>query len=132
VAKLILIVHSDPDFSNELSSALVQSGYDVTAFADSMAAIDALDADRPPDMLITRTRFPEGTPQGPAIARMARVKCPGIKVIITGRPELAEYAEDVGMFFSHPVSVPELLDTVKQLLADGPPIPRAARSGAAV
>jgi DNA-binding NtrC family response regulator len=118
VAKLILLVHSDLDFSNELSSALRQVGFEVKAFADSMAAIDALDADRRPDMLITRTRFPDGTPQGPALARMARAKRPGIKVIITGRSELAEYAEDIGAFFPHPVNVPWLVDAVRQSLAE--------------
>jgi DNA-binding NtrC family response regulator len=118
VAKLILLAHSDPDFSKELSSTLGQAGYKVRTIADPMAAIDALYAAPPPDMLITRTRFPDGTPQGPAIARMARVKCPGIKVIITGRPELAEHAEDIGVFFPHPVDVPALLDVVRQLLAE--------------
>ena len=116
MAELILLVHSDPDFSSELSSALGDAGYEVIVFADSMAAIDALDAARRPDMLITRTRFSDGTPQGPALARMARVKCPGIKVIITGRPELAEHAEDIGLFFPHPVNVPALLEAVHQLL----------------
>lgn len=117
--KLILLVHSDTKFRNTVASALDRAGYDVIAFSDSMPAIDALEDARPPDMLITRTQFPEGTPTGLSLARMALMKRRGIKVLITGRAHLADLAEGVGEFHPHPVDIPRLLGAAERLLAEG-------------
>jgi hypothetical protein len=116
VAKLILLVHSDLQFNNILGSALSSCGYELSSFTGSMPAIDALEGDRWPDLLITRTRFPDGQPPGPALARMALMKCPGIKVQITGLKEFAEYAEGIGDFYPHPVDVARLIDDAGRLL----------------
>jgi hypothetical protein len=55
--------------------------------------VNALDDDRRPDLLITCIRYPEGSPNGVSLARMALMKCPPIKVLITGASELADHAE---------------------------------------
>ena len=115
--KLIVLVHSDEQFTSAVASALAVRGHDVITFAESMPAIDALEGDRRPDMLITRTQFPPDNPTGLSIARMAQMKCPGIKVLITGQPLLSEFAEGIGEFHPHPVDVPRLLDSVERKLA---------------
>ena len=43
-----------------------------------MSGIDALEHPKRIELLITRVRFPAGTPNGAALARMARLKRPGI------------------------------------------------------
>jgi DNA-binding NtrC family response regulator len=116
--KLVLLVHSDTEFRNNLASALDRAGHDVVAFAETMPAIDALEAERPPDMLITRTQFPEGMPTGLSLARMAMMKRRGIKVLITGRAHLADLAEGVGEFHPHPVDMLRLLGAAERLLAE--------------
>jgi DNA-binding NtrC family response regulator len=119
VARLILLVHSDADIREEVAAALRHAGYDVVTYADTLPAIAALEGGRRPDLLITRTRYPEGTPTGISLALMARMKCPLIKVIITGGPDVAEHAEDVGEFHPHPIDVPRLVADVGRLLTDG-------------
>jgi hypothetical protein len=47
---------------------------------------------------------------------MALMKCPGIKVLITGQPHHAEFAEGVGEFHPHPVDILRLLDAVERML----------------
>jgi CheY-like chemotaxis protein len=72
----IVLVHDDQEFLEPALEALRRAGYDVVAFQDSMAALDALEHPTHIELLITRIRFPEGTPNGAALARMARIKRP--------------------------------------------------------
>jgi len=44
------------------------------------------------ELLVTCPNFPEGRPNGVALARMARTKRPGIKVLFVGPAELEQYA----------------------------------------
>ena len=50
------------------------AGYDIKVFRGSMEAIEALEAAERIQLLITRVSFPEGTPNGVSLARMAKVK----------------------------------------------------------
>lgn len=113
--KLIVLVHSDGQFSGAVAELLIVRGHEVVTFAEPMPAIDALECNRRPDVLITRTQFPPDNPTGLSLARMAQMKCPGIKVLITGQPHLAELAERVGEFYPHPVDIPRLLDAVERM-----------------
>jgi DNA-binding NtrC family response regulator len=112
VPKLVLLVHTDADIRDEVAAALRQAGYDVIAYAGTLPAIGALEGDRMPDLLITRTKYPPGNPSGLSLARMALTKCRGIKILITGAPELKEYAAGLGEFHPHPIDVPQLVATV--------------------
>ena len=74
----VVIVHlTIPNSQDLLSASLREAGYDVVAFLDSMSGIEALEHPKRIELLITRVRFPAGTPNGAALARMARVKRPG-------------------------------------------------------
>jgi hypothetical protein len=79
MAARIIVVHDDPEFRQCAVAALHAAGYDVEAFAGSMQSIDALDAAVDIDLLLTRVMFPTGTPNGVALARMARMKKRGIR-----------------------------------------------------
>jgi DNA-binding NtrC family response regulator len=115
VPKLILLVHTDADILTRVAAALRRAGYKVLGFANTLPAIDALEAKRKPDLLITRARYPAGNPTGLSLARMALRKCPGIKVVITGDPAPDEYA-GLAKFHPHPLDVPRLVADVDRLL----------------
>ena len=100
----IVLVHDDPEFSEPVLAKLRAAGYDVVAFSNSMAAIAVLEHPRLIELLITRVRFPAGTPNGAALARMARLKRPGIKVLFTSFPEVQQHTEGLGEFLARPIS----------------------------
>ena len=112
----VVVVHDEPKFSKQTVDALRLVGYEVAAFTDPMAALDALENAQRVEVLITRVRFPPRKPNGIALALMARHKRPGIKVLFTARPEFAEHAEGVGEFMPMPVSPQELVASVGRLL----------------
>ena len=113
----IVVVHDDPKFRQSVVTALRAAGYDTKAFAGSMAAFEALEAAQRIELLITRVTFPEGTPHGVALARIARVKKPGVRVLFAARDENREHTEGLGEFLSVPVTGPELVATVTRMLA---------------
>jgi DNA-binding NtrC family response regulator len=50
----IVVAHDDPEFVEDTVTALWDAGYEVVSFADSMSALDALEAAQHVEMLITR------------------------------------------------------------------------------
>jgi DNA-binding NtrC family response regulator len=113
----IVVVHDDPKFREWVVLALQAAGYDLKAFAGSTEAIDALEASERIDLLITRAAFPGGTPNGVSLGRMARVKKPGIRVLFVARGENRKHTEGIGEFLPVPVTGPEIVATVKRILA---------------
>jgi DNA-binding NtrC family response regulator len=112
----VVLVHDDLDFVDQLTVALRLAGYDVISFVDPMAALNALDTSRWLEVLVTRVDFGLGKMNGVALARMARFKRPGIRVLFTALPEFANYAEGLGKFMPMPVSVPAVVDSVLGML----------------
>jgi len=113
----IVIAHDDPEFRESVTAALQAARYETRAFAGSMEAIDALQAAEQIELLITRVAFPEGTPNGVALARMARHKKPGIRVLFAAREEFAEHTEGLGEFLSMPATGAEIVAAVERVLA---------------
>jgi hypothetical protein len=62
-------------------------------------------------------RFPEGTPNGAALARMARVKRQGIKVLFAAFPEVGQHTEGLGEFLLRPLTTEGLLAAVEKILS---------------
>ena len=114
----VVVVHDDPMFADPLA-ALLGAGQDVALFTDPMAALDALDTARTIEVLVTRVRFAPGQPNGIVLARMARIKRPGIRVLFVARPEFAGHTAGLGTFMAQPVSVADVAETVSRLLAEG-------------
>ncbi len=100
--------------------ALEAAGHDVKAFSDSMSAIDALEAAERTELLITRVAFPVGKPNGVSLARMARVKKPGVRVLFAARDENRQHTEGLGEFLAVPVTGPEIVATAARILAESP------------
>jgi DNA-binding NtrC family response regulator len=112
----IVVAHNDPTFLLSLASALRAVGHDVAAFDNSMAAWDAISGRKGVEILISRVRFPAGSPYGNALAKHAYVQHPGLRVIFTAAPEMREYADNLTIFLPTPVSVVKVLATVAGLL----------------
>ena len=116
----IVVAHDDPEFVEKTVSALWDASYEVAAFGDSLAALNALEAAHLVEFLITRVLFPEGTPNGVALGRMTRVKRPGVKVLFIALPELQVHTEGVGEFLAMPVAAADVVAKVSEMLeADG-------------
>jgi DNA-binding NtrC family response regulator len=116
----IVIVHDQPDFAEEMAAALRLAGHEVAAFHDPMIALDALDAARKIEVLISRIGFAEGKPNGLALARMARAKRPGIRVVFTANPEFEAHAAGLGTFLASPVNVADVVAAVERFFAPAP------------
>jgi DNA-binding NtrC family response regulator len=112
----IVLVHDDKDCLEEVAAAFAERGYDIAAYERSMTALSALEHAARADVLITRLTFPPGNPNGVSLARIARTRRPGIKVLFAGREQMREYTEGVGEFLPHPINVAELVETVTRLL----------------
>jgi DNA-binding NtrC family response regulator len=112
----VVVVHDEPEFADPLAAMLRLSGQNVSVLADPLEALDALDAAQPIDVLVTRVRFAPQTPNGISLALMARARRPDIQVLFVALPEFAEYAVGVGMFMAHPVSIPDVVEAVGNLL----------------
>jgi CheY-like chemotaxis protein len=82
-----------------------------------MEALNALDT-APFDILVTQVRFPIARPNGVALARMARMRRPSIKVVLTAAVENVEYPEGLGATLTAPIDIPELVATVASAALD--------------
>ena len=112
----IVVVHDDPEFIDRTVTALLAAGYDVTAFTDTISALAALEAAQWLELLITRVIFPPGQPNGVALARMARVKKPGVKVLFAALPETREHTAGLGEFLPAPVNPADIVTLVGKML----------------
>jgi len=114
----VLIVHDMPSFLLESAMALGEAGHHVATFTDPMAALKAVEHIEPLDILITRVTFPEGRPNGIALARTFRVKRPTLKVIFAARAHWEAHTEGVGELVPHPVDLRQLVETVMRLVTE--------------
>ena len=114
----VLIVHDMPSFLLESAMALGEAGHHVATFTDPMAALKAVEHIEPLDILITRVTFPEGRPNGIALARTFRVKRPTLKVIFAARAHWEAQTEGVGELVPHPVDLRQLVQTVMRLVTE--------------
>jgi DNA-binding NtrC family response regulator len=114
MAANVIMVHDDPRFIEEAAAALRLAGHELTTFADPNQALTALEH-TPFEILITRVRFLPGRPNGVSLARMARLKRPGIKVLFTVAAENIEYTEGLGEFIAAPIDIAELVAMVNEL-----------------
>jgi DNA-binding NtrC family response regulator len=114
----VVVVHDDPEFIKRTVTALLVAGHEVAAFSDTMAATAALPTSQRMDILITRMRFPQGQPHGVSLARMTRMKHPGVKVLFVAWPEFTAHAEGVGEFLPIWAGTADIIAAVERLLSE--------------
>jgi DNA-binding NtrC family response regulator len=113
----VVVVHDERNTRDLVVVALRAAFLDAVGFEDPMAALDAIEVGSRLRVLVTRVDFGPGKPNGIALARMVRVKRPGIKVVFVAREEYAAHAEGLGVFLPMLLTNPDILvATVSRLL----------------
>jgi DNA-binding NtrC family response regulator len=113
----IAVVHDEAEFTDRISAALRRAGYDVACFHEPLDALRTLERPHSADILITAcVRHSRTQPHGVALALMAKVKRPDIKVVFMAHPEFVEYAGEVGTTLPIPISLASLVAAVHRLL----------------
>jgi DNA-binding NtrC family response regulator len=112
----VLVVHDDKDTRDLAVSVLRAAFIDVAGFEDPMTALDAIEANSRVCVLVTRVTFGPGKPHGVALARMLRIKRPGVKVVFIARTENEPHTEGLGVFLPRPLNPDILAATVTRLL----------------
>jgi DNA-binding NtrC family response regulator len=113
----IVLVHDNSDFNVAATVALTVAGHGVASFVDPVAAIQALEAARTVEALVTRIRFGPDKPDGFALARTARKMRPDIRVLFVALPEFAAAAVGLGDFIAAPMTPTDIVEGVRCLLA---------------
>ncbi len=113
----ILLVEDDDQVRDCLAEALHEAGLKIADSGSAEAALDLLDAQSPPGVVVTDINLGPGM-DGLAFARAARQVCPGLPVVfISGR-----YGELRGMscierFLPKPFTTPALLRAIAEVRA---------------
>jgi hypothetical protein len=123
----IVVALNEPGFADKTVLLLQERGFDAKALADSMAALDALEGAYLIELLVTCPNFPDGKPNGVALARIARARRPGIKVLFVGPTELEHYTEGLGAYRHSPITVDDVADAAIDVLTTPEPPERAPR-----
>jgi CheY-like chemotaxis protein len=111
----ILLIEDDELVRDCLEVALLEAGLDTTGSTSGEAALDLLNVDRPPSVVVTDINLGAGM-DGLAFMRAARERCPGLPVVfISGR-----YGELRGMtaserFLPKPFTTPALLRAIEDV-----------------
>jgi DNA-binding NtrC family response regulator len=112
---LIVLVHSDPEFSLAFATALQGHGYRTQTFVDPLAAWDICRGSRMA-LLVTQVEFPPGRSNGISLALMTRSKHSGARVLFIGLPEHVADTNGIGNFVTIPVDIQATVDLIARLL----------------
>jgi hypothetical protein len=112
----IVVALEDQALADDVATLLTAEGEDVVALADSMAALSALEAAQTAQVLISSLSFQPGKPNGVALARMARLRRPGIRTAFLGSADMERYTAGLGQLLQEPASAEELAALARKLL----------------
>ena len=112
----VLVYEDDEASGLAFATVLRRAGYEVRLASHFEQALNALEDKNPPDLLVADIVTPGGV-NGLAMARMALMKCPSIKVIhVTGYSLPDVEALSLGPVLRKPVDADALLAEVRRLL----------------
>jgi CheY-like chemotaxis protein len=117
VTKSILLVEDQTNMRLGLAELLTGEGYRVDTVADGQQALDLLETGLTPDLLLVDLSLPKVT--GSELLRYAHEDpnlraVPTIVITATPREQIDVVADEV---FSKPVEIPQLLSSLKRLMA---------------
>jgi CheY-like chemotaxis protein len=84
----VLLIDDDEAFAYATSRVIRSAGHRVITFTDSRKALRILETVQDFDVVVTDVVMPDGHPNGFAIAQMARVRNPDLKVVYISGYEL--------------------------------------------
>ncbi|HXC91562.1 MAG TPA: response regulator [Stellaceae bacterium] len=113
----ILVVDDDPGAVASLANLLRDRGFDVFAAPDYRLALEELESVRKIDLMVADIVMPQGV-NGLALARMARMRRPGLKVIyVTAYDIPGVEGEALGPILRKPVDEENFCVVVRGALA---------------
>jgi DNA-binding NtrC family response regulator len=112
----VVVVLNDPEVAKQTVDVLAAEGCDAATLPDSMVALHALEGAVRIEVLVTTLEHGDGKPNGIALARMTKVKRPGIKVVFVGESDLMHYTAGLGDFIASPVAASEIAAKARQML----------------
>lgn len=116
-AGTVLVVDDDEAFGQASLKVLEQAGFSVHVAPDYRQALVMLEGPGPVDLLVTDIVMPERV-NGLALARMARMRRPGVKVMyITGYDIPGVENEALGIVLRKPVDNERLVREVARAIA---------------
>jgi DNA-binding NtrC family response regulator len=114
----IVFVHDEPVFRDAMFVALANAGLSFAWYPDALLAMDALEAARRVQLIITRIRFPDGRSNGLSLVQCARMRDRTVRTIFAEDLELQGHVSDEGRFFIMPVDPATLMRAVHEELAE--------------
>jgi CheY-like chemotaxis protein len=116
--KWILVVDDDEVFRGTTESILRSAGYQVHSAPDYRRALEILERGDPIDLLILDIVMPNRV-NGFALARMARLRRPDLKIIYISGFDIPRATGDeaLGPIIRKPVDNDQLLDEIARILA---------------
>lgn len=111
----VLIVEDEAACRYATKKALTDAGFEAIAAAGYLRALDVICSEEPLDLLLTDIVSPNGV-NGFALARMARMRRPNIKIMyMTGFDVPVD--EALGKVLKKPMLDENLVDEVRQVIA---------------
>jgi CheY-like chemotaxis protein len=115
----ILVVDDDSVFGGSTARVLRAAGFEVFLAPDHRLALEDLESTRPIDLLITDIVMPDHV-NGVALARMARMRRPELKVVYLTAYDIPGVEDDtIGPVLRKPIEAEQLIAEVRRVLADG-------------
>jgi DNA-binding NtrC family response regulator len=112
----VVVVLRERILARQTAEALISAGYDAIALTNSMAALQALEAAKNIELLITSAHFPGHQPNGLALARMTRQRRPDLKVIFANGPETEPHVRHDGAFIPTPTAPESIVEVADRLM----------------
>lgn len=115
----VLLVEEDEPLVERVSHLLRAAGHQVFHVPDSLAALKIVDQpEHRLDVLVTPIRMPPQRPHGFALARMARLRRPGLAVIYLADSDAAESPSEivVGPILTTPIEADALVSAIEEAL----------------
>jgi CheY-like chemotaxis protein len=113
----ILFVDDDPVFRETTSKVLRDAGFEVNSAEDFRLALELLEKPQPVDLLVTDIVMPQRV-NGLALARMARMRRPGLKILyLTGYDLPGAEREALGTVLHKPIDNDALIAAVERAIA---------------
>jgi CheY-like chemotaxis protein len=113
----ILLVDDDPAFREAGKRVLGSAGFDVICAEDFRLVLEVLEGSQPVDLLLTDIVMPQRV-NGLALARMARMRRPALKILyLTGYDLPGAEKEALGTVLRKPIENDLLLAEVERALA---------------
>jgi DNA-binding NtrC family response regulator len=121
MSSTVLLVEDDDAYRYAVEKHLVRAGFAVVAVSTTMEALNALDGDSQPNVIVLADiRMPAGQPHGAALANMLFQRNPRMRILLmTGYPDVAKAVIEQGVHrvIMKPADLVVLVDEVKALSA---------------